>query len=80
MLKRRRLAIGPGVEPVFPDSLGGWRDPSNVRRVWRGAQAEAEQEGFVSHTLRKIAATYLDDADVSARARSVISSGTSRSA
>jgi integrase len=23
MLKRRRLAIGPGVEAVFPDSLGG---------------------------------------------------------
>lgn len=22
-----------GVQPVFPDSLGGWRDPSNVRRV-----------------------------------------------
>ena len=67
MLKRRRLAIGPGVEPVFPDSLGGWRDPSNVRRVWREVQAEAEQEGFVSHTLRKTVATFLDDADVSAR-------------
>lgn len=67
MLKRRRLAIGPGVEPVFPDSLGGWRDPSNVRRIWREVQAEAEQEGFVSHTLRKTVATFLDDADVSAR-------------
>ncbi len=30
MLKRRRLAIGPGVEAVFPDSIGGWRDPTNV--------------------------------------------------
>jgi integrase len=23
------------VQPAFPDSPGGWRDPSNVRRVWR---------------------------------------------
>lgn len=67
MLKRRRLAIGAGVEPVFPDSLGNWRDPANVRRIWREVQAESEHEGFVSHTLRKTVATFLDDADVSAR-------------
>ena len=67
MLKRRRLAIGPGVEPVFPDSLGAWRDPSNVRKVWRQVQAEAEIEGFVSHTLRKTVASFLDDAAVSTR-------------
>jgi integrase len=35
MLKRRRLAIAAEVQAVFPGSLGGWRDPSNVRRVWR---------------------------------------------
>ncbi len=67
MLKRRRLAIGPGVEPVFPDSLGGWRDPSNVRKVWRQVQGEAEIDGFVSHTLRKTVASFLDDAGVSTR-------------
>ncbi|GAA3218956.1 site-specific integrase [Pseudonocardia petroleophila] len=67
MLKRRRLAIGPGVEAVFPDSLGGWRDPSNVRRVWREVQAESEIAGFVTHTLRKTVASFLDDADVSTR-------------
>jgi len=67
MLKRRRLAIGPGVEAVFPDSLGGWRDPSNVRRVWRELRDELELEGFVSHTLRKTVASFLDDADVSTR-------------
>jgi integrase len=33
MLKRRRLAIASQTQPVFPDSLGGRRDPSNVRRV-----------------------------------------------
>ncbi|MBN9100934.1 MAG: site-specific integrase [Pseudonocardia sp.] len=67
MLKRRRLAIGPGVEPVFPDSLGAWRDPSNVRKVWRQVQTGAEMDGFVSHTLRKTVASFLDDAAVSTR-------------
>jgi integrase len=67
MLKRRRLAIGPGVEPVFPDSLGGWRDPSNVRRVWREVRGELELDGLVSHTLRKTVASFLDDAAVPAR-------------
>jgi integrase len=67
MLKRRRIAIGQGVEAVFPDSLGNWPDPSNVRRVWREVRDELELEGFVSHTLRKTVASFLDDADVSAR-------------
>lgn len=67
MLKRRRLAIGPGVEAVFPDSLGGWRDASNVRRIWRQVRSTLELEGLVTHTLRKTVATFLDDADVSTR-------------
>ncbi|MFP5069099.1 tyrosine-type recombinase/integrase [Pseudonocardia nantongensis] len=67
MLKRRRLAIGPGVEAVFPDSLGGWRDPSNVRRIWRQVRDGAELDGLVSHTLRKTVASYLDDSNVTAR-------------
>lgn len=41
MLKRRRLAIASGVQPVFPDSLGGWCDPSNVERVWRQVRNDA---------------------------------------
>jgi integrase len=67
MLKCRRLAIGADVEPVFPDSLGTWRDPSNVRRVWREVRDVAEIDGLVSHTLRKTVASFLDDADVSTR-------------
>ncbi|MGH3429772.1 MAG: hypothetical protein ACRDQZ_19750, partial [Mycobacteriales bacterium] len=46
MLKRRRLAIEPGVQPVFPDSLGGWRDPSNVRRIWRRVRDDAGIQGW----------------------------------
>jgi integrase len=67
MLKRRRLAIGPGVEAVFPDSLGGWRDPSNVRKVWRQVRNGLEMDGLVSHMLRKTVASFLDDSNVSTR-------------
>jgi integrase len=67
MLKRRRLAIASDVQAVFPDSLGGWRDPSNVRRVWRQVRDEAQMEGLVSHMLRKTVASFLDDANVSTR-------------
>lgn len=77
MLKRRRLAIGTGVEPVFPDSLGAWRDPSNVRKVWRQVQAEAEIEGFVSHTLRRPLRAF-STTPRCPPARSVISSATRR--
>jgi integrase len=45
MLKRRRLATASDIPAVFPDSLGGWRDPSNVRRVWRQVRDEAQMEG-----------------------------------
>jgi integrase len=55
------------VEAVFPDSLGNWRDPSNVRRVWREVRDELELEGFVSHALRKTVGSFLDDAEVSTR-------------
>lgn len=67
MLQRRRLAIGPDVEAVFPDSLGGWRDPSNVRRVWRQVRDDAELDGLVSHMLRKTVASFLDDSNVAVR-------------
>ncbi len=67
MLKRRRLAIASEVQPVFPDSLGGWRDSSNVRRVWRQVRNEAQMDELVSHMLRKTVASFLDDADVPTR-------------
>ena len=67
MLTRRRLAIASDVQPVFPDSLGGWRDPSNVRRIWRQVRDDAGIEGLVSHTLRKTVASFLDDAAVPTR-------------
>ncbi len=38
-LLRRRASQGtPALEPVFADALGGFRDPSNVRRALRAAR------------------------------------------
>jgi integrase len=67
MLRERRAVIGPGVEPVFPDSLGGWRDPNNVCRVWREVRDQLAMDGLVTHTLRKTVASFLDDANVTTR-------------
>lgn len=47
--------------------IGGWRDPSNVRRVWRAVRDDAEMQGLVSHTLRKTVATFLDDNEATTR-------------
>jgi integrase len=67
MLKTATPCPRLGGPAVFPDSLGGWRDPSNVRRVWRQVRDEAQMDGLVSHMLRKTVASFLDDADVPTR-------------
>jgi len=75
ILRRRRELIKDGVQPVFPDSLGGWRDPSNVQRVWREVRRELPEESrdvlnvddLVTHVLRKTVASHLDDAKVQRR-------------
>ena len=54
-------------EPVFPDSLGGLRDPSNTRRALRQALDKAGFEWVTSHNFRKTTATLLDEAGLSAR-------------
>lgn len=66
MLRRRRMAAG-GAGPVLPDSLGGWRDPSNTSRDLRNARGSAEFAWVTSHVFRKTAATELDRAGLSAR-------------
>jgi integrase len=67
MLERRRphsTALGP----VFPDSRGGWRDPSNTSRAFREARDAAGFSWVTSHVFRKTCATILDEAGLSARA------------
>jgi integrase len=67
MLRRRRPHPG-SLGPVFPDELGGWRDPSNTSRAFREARDAAGFSWVTSHVFRKTCATILDEAGMSARA------------
>ncbi|WP_349253351.1 tyrosine-type recombinase/integrase [Saccharopolyspora erythraea] len=67
MLKRRYAAADSPDEPAFPDSLGGLRDPSNVRRVLRETRGSEGFAWVTSHVFRKTAATILDEAGLTAR-------------
>ena len=66
MLHRRAQTHTTG--PLFPDSVGGWRDPSNTRRDLRTARGTQGFAWVTSHVFRKTCATILDDAGRSARA------------
>jgi integrase len=66
MLRRRKLVSG-GRGPVFPDSIGGWRDPSNTSRDLRKARGSTDFDWVTSHVFRKTAATEMDRAGLSAR-------------
>jgi len=65
MLERRIVASGAG--PLFPDSVGGWRDPSNLSRELREARGGGEFAWVTSHVFRKTCATLLDEGELSAR-------------
>lgn len=54
-------------QPVFPSVDGGVRDPANVRRELREARGKDALAWITSDTLRKTAATILDEAALSAR-------------
>ena len=60
MLRERRVRRGGFEGPVFPDSLGGWRDRSNVGRAFRAARQGSDFEWVKTHTYRKTVATLLD--------------------
>jgi integrase len=65
---RRRFISGARLDqPLFPDVLGGFRDPANVRRELREARGQETLAWITSHTFRKTAATILDEAALSAR-------------
>ncbi len=65
---RRRFMSGARLDqPVFPDTRGGFRDPTNVRRELREARGVGDLSWVTSHTFRKTAATILDEAALSAR-------------
>jgi integrase len=66
MLARRSAGGADG--PLFPDSRGGWRDPSNTLRAFREARERAGFDWVTSHVFRKTVATILDESGHSARA------------
>ena len=53
-------------DPVFPDAIGGFRDPANVRRDIRDARGDDALAWITSHNFRKTA-TVLDGAGLTAR-------------
>ncbi|MGH3386936.1 MAG: site-specific integrase [Nocardioidaceae bacterium] len=67
---RHRFMMGVRLDqPVFPDTLSGFRDPNNTLRALRKARGQDQALGWVkSHNLRKTTATILDEAGLSARA------------
>ncbi|MDT7586728.1 MAG: hypothetical protein QOE32_4278, partial [Pseudonocardiales bacterium] len=65
MLQRRCQQGRTG--PLFPDTVGGWRDPSNTSRDLREARGSKEFAWVTSHVFRKTCATILDESDLSAR-------------
>ncbi|TDD10590.1 site-specific integrase [Saccharopolyspora terrae] len=68
MLRHRFTEAGePSDGPVFPDSLGRLRDPSNTRRVLRETRGSEGFAWVTSHVFRKTAATILDEAGLTPR-------------
>ncbi|MHA6806042.1 site-specific integrase [Salinifilum ghardaiensis] len=67
MLERRWEEAATADEPVFPDSVGGLRDPSNTRRVLRETRGSEGFAWVTSHVFRKTTATILDEAGLTPR-------------
>jgi integrase len=66
MLLRRRVD-NAGAYPVFPDVLGGWRDPNLVMRWLRWSRELAGFGWVTSHVFRQTVITELDAAGLSTR-------------
>lgn len=66
MLERRHTASSD-TGPLFPDTIGGWRDPTNLSRALREARGGGEYAWVTSHVFRKTCATPLDEGEPSAR-------------
>ncbi len=67
ILRERRARDPESAGAVFPDALGGHRDPNNVERDHRRIRQDTPFEWVVPHTYRKTVATLLDQQGLSAR-------------
>lgn len=66
MLWQRRINSA-GATPVFPNELGGWRDPAQVLRWLRWSCREAGIAWEGSHVFRQTVITELDKAGLTTR-------------
>jgi integrase len=66
MLQSRTVPKGLS-DPIFPSTVGTWRDRSNVGRDLRKVRQGTAVDWFVSHTARRTVATIMDNAGYSAR-------------
>jgi integrase len=66
MLQSRTVPKGLS-DPIFPSTVGTWRDRSNVGRDLRKIRAGTAVDWFVSHTARRTVATAMDHAGLTAR-------------
>lgn len=53
--------------PVFPNTMGNWRDPNNTQRSVRKARAAAGYPWLTTHVFRKTAVTIMDEQHLTAR-------------
>ena len=67
MLQLRLPADAEPRDPVFPNTLGGFRDPNNTQRSFRKARTAAGYDWVTSHSMRRTAITLLDEQQLSAR-------------
>jgi integrase len=67
LLRARREKDPADDGPVFCDSLGGLRDPSNTMADLRDARGTEGFAWVTSHVFRKTAATIMDEAGLTAR-------------
>lgn len=67
MLRLRHPGEGFDRNPVFPNAIGGWRDPNATHRSIRKFRKAAGYDWFTSHVLRHTAATMLDQAGLQPR-------------
>lgn len=65
LLRARRVRVGGFDGPVFPDSRGGWRDASNVGKVFRAVRGGSSFEWAKTPTYRKTLADRLGHSRVS---------------
>jgi integrase len=64
---RWHLVRVTGAYPVFPDMLGGWRDPNLVMRWLRWSRDVAGFDWLTSHVFRQTVISVLDGAGLSTR-------------